>query len=334
MAQRTTPKISVIVPVFNTAKYLHECLNSVLSQTLADFEIICVDNGSTDSSLDILKEYVKLDDRVRLICCPQGGTGAARNEGLQAALGEFIAFVDSDDYISPAMLELMYQKILKSDSDICICNIDLYYPLDGRHQVHLPETWFCNDSFSIDERPHFLRNLTIANKIFRHAFLRAREIRFPTLTHHEDQQFVIKALFCAQSIVCRSEPLYTYRKQRAGSVSEHRGARLFDIFLVLEETCRQLESLRLGHTFQSLWPEVQAQRLLQIYAMLPIPLRRRFLRDARKLSSTQSLPVSPRLLSRDELHTFKSMIRLPWILHEAKSRILWISQAIGRRLPL
>ncbi len=103
------PKVSVIVPVYNGEKYLKECLDSILSQTLSDIEIICVNDGSTDGSYDILENYKLKDSRIKIINKPNTGYGNSMNVGIQESQGEFIGIVESDDYVEPNMYELLYQ---------------------------------------------------------------------------------------------------------------------------------------------------------------------------------------------------------------------------------
>ena len=117
----TTPKISVIVPVYNTEKYLHRCIDSILSQTFTDFELLLINDGSKDSSGAICDEYAAKDNRVRVFHKENGGVSSARNLGLDNAQGEWIAFVDSDDYMFPDMLERMLSALELKKSDIVIC---------------------------------------------------------------------------------------------------------------------------------------------------------------------------------------------------------------------
>ena len=98
------PKISLVIPVYNTEKYLEQCLDSVLAQTFTDFEVICVDDGSTDKSIKILSEYQKKDSRIKVVFEAHKGVGNARNVGLKMATGDFIQFLDSDDFFEPIML--------------------------------------------------------------------------------------------------------------------------------------------------------------------------------------------------------------------------------------
>jgi glycosyltransferase involved in cell wall biosynthesis len=106
------PKVSIIVPIYNVEKYLRECLDSIVKQTLKDIEIVCVNDGSTDSSLDIIKEYAEKDERVKYIDKPNSGYGISMNQGLDKAQGEYIGIVESDDFIKPEMFEELYNLAL------------------------------------------------------------------------------------------------------------------------------------------------------------------------------------------------------------------------------
>ena len=115
-------QISIIIPVYNVEKYLRECLNSILNQTFQDFEIICVDDGSTDKSLEILQEYKRKDDRFVILQQRHSGAGSARNNGIRLAAGKYIQFLDSDDYFEPTLLEEMFDHAEKFDADLTVCS--------------------------------------------------------------------------------------------------------------------------------------------------------------------------------------------------------------------
>lgn len=119
--------ISIIVPVYNTEKYLSKCIDSILHQKFTDFELILVDDGSTDSSSTICDHYERLDPRVKCIHRPNRGQSAARNYGLQFSTGKYIGFVDSDDYVSPLLFETLYNNIITYHSDLSICGSALEY---------------------------------------------------------------------------------------------------------------------------------------------------------------------------------------------------------------
>ena len=123
-------KVSVIVPVYNTFRYLEQCLNSILNQTLKEFEVICVNDGSTDDSAKILEKYSQKDKRIVVINQENAGASAARNAGLDCAKGRYIAFVDSDDYIKKNFLEVLYTTAVNTEADITAC--DIIYEKDGK----------------------------------------------------------------------------------------------------------------------------------------------------------------------------------------------------------
>ena len=129
-----TPLISVIIPVYNVEKYLHRCLDSVIAQTYQNIEIICVDDGSIDESGRICNQYAVRDARIKVIHQENQGLSAARNRGLDAAEGEYIAFVDSDDYILEDMYKKMLDKLLNYNVDLCVCQWQYEFS-DGRQVV-------------------------------------------------------------------------------------------------------------------------------------------------------------------------------------------------------
>ena len=114
--------ISVIVPIYNVEKYLEKCINSIMNQTYRDLEIILINDGSTDSSGQICDKYKKIDERIKVVHKENKGVSSARNRGLDIAKGDYIGFVDSDDYIHPNMYEILYNNLINNDCDISMCN--------------------------------------------------------------------------------------------------------------------------------------------------------------------------------------------------------------------
>ena len=131
-------KISVIVPVYNTAAYLSDCLNSLLMQTFKDIEIICINDGSTDNSLQILETYASQDKRIRIINRKNEGVVAARNLGVKAAKSDLIFPLDSDDIIAPNALEILYKHLKAGDGDIITCRVFLFGNSSGELILPLP----------------------------------------------------------------------------------------------------------------------------------------------------------------------------------------------------
>src|SRR5574344_49484 len=128
--------VSFIIPIFNTEKYLKQCLNSIISQTLSDIEIICINDGSTDNSLCILENFAKKDKRIKVINQKNKGQSAARNKGITLAKGEYIAFVDSDDWAQPDMLEKMYNRATQDDTDVTMASVTLHNEKTGEETCH------------------------------------------------------------------------------------------------------------------------------------------------------------------------------------------------------
>ena len=122
-----SPAISVIIPVYNCEKYLTQCIESVLNQTFQDFELILVDDGSHDSSPDICDNFRQKDERIQVIHKPNGGVSSARNEGIKVARGEYITFVDSDDYIEEEMMEYLYGQAQEHLADIVVSGLLMEY---------------------------------------------------------------------------------------------------------------------------------------------------------------------------------------------------------------
>ena len=120
-------KVSVVVPVYNVEEYLEKCLDSIVGQTLREINIICVDDGSTDGSSNILRNYAEKDKRITVISKKNGGLSSARNAGLKKCNTEYVMFCDSDDYIAPTMCEKMLSVIKKDDSDLAVCTQNVIY---------------------------------------------------------------------------------------------------------------------------------------------------------------------------------------------------------------
>ena len=177
-------KVSVIIPVYNVEKYLRECLNSVVNQTLKDIEIICVNDGSTDNSLAILQEYAKNDKRIVLINQENKNAGAARNTGLAHATGEYLSFLDSDDFFELNMLEEMYNSAKENSLDIVICDYDKYNTVEKIYKA--PKKTLTTDSwdgiiFNYKDVPDgiFTGFLIAAwNKMFSRKFIEKNNLKF------------------------------------------------------------------------------------------------------------------------------------------------------------
>lgn len=177
-------KISVLVPIFNVEKYLEECLDSIISQTFTDLEIICINDGSTDNSLAIIKRYAKKDPRIVIINKKNSGYGDSMNRGLAKATGEYIGIVESDDWIEPTMFAELYSSAAENDADVVKANFFNYYTnpqykhLDGviEHVVNKNET---DQVIDTTETPTiFWQQPSIWSAIYKADFLKKNKIGF------------------------------------------------------------------------------------------------------------------------------------------------------------
>ncbi len=217
--------LSVIIPVYNVENYLNECLDSVTSQTLDDMEIICIDDGSTDNSPDILKEYSKKDKRIKIITKENGGQATARNLGIKEAQGEYIAFVDSDDFIEPTMFEKLYTKSKDNNLDIAMCKIATY---DNQTEEIKNNVWyymlgvfrdFEKGIFNHKDTKEFTCHIAVTpyNKIYKTTLLKENNILFPEGLIFEDEKFFYDTYLRAKRVSIVDEFLYYYRINRKGS---------------------------------------------------------------------------------------------------------------------
>lgn len=213
------PKVSVIIPVYNAANFIRECLEGVLRQTLSDIEVICVDDGSTDASLEILREFEEKDGRVRVISQTNQYAGVARNNGLLDAKGEYIIFLDSDDLFEATMLEEAYSQASATNSDICVWGAKYYYETSGRYEnayVYLKEDLIPEEDYIIPAEYDRLFDFSSSapwNKLFKREFLEAhRDIQFMDTKRFNDIYFVFCMLAQANKISVIRKSLVYYRQ--------------------------------------------------------------------------------------------------------------------------
>ncbi len=219
------PGVAVIVPVYNAEDHLRQCLDSILAQTFTDFELVCVDDGSTDSSPAILSEYAAADKRVRVVRQENRGAGAARNTGIASSNSDYLVFWDSDDYFDSTALETMYKLSQEKNADVCVCSgkqdMDegaIVAPAPGyMKRKYLPETM----PFSrFDWETHIFdfTTATVWNKMFKRSFVEAEDLHFTNRRTAEDVPFVLPALAMAMRIMVTPKQLINHRVGRPGSL--------------------------------------------------------------------------------------------------------------------
>lgn len=238
-------KVSVIVPVYKVEKYLDVCLDSILNQTFEDFEVICINDGSPDSCIDILRQYSLLDKRIKVYSQKNQGLSAARNLGMKYAGGEFITFVDSDDFLSPVALERMYQNITENKSDYMFSYVYQVFP----ERLLFWELPNIKEFKKAIQKPVFNENDLDAEfylkfifsawaKMYRREFI--KNFSFPEGLIFEDLPFFASCYLNAKKISYDFEPLYFYRKN-PNSIIGNAGKNFIDIFKINEITNKIFE---------------------------------------------------------------------------------------------
>ncbi|TVY05645.1 glycosyltransferase [Paenibacillus cremeus] len=232
------PKVSIVVPIYNMENYLSRCLDSLLSQRLSDIEIIAVNDGSTDTSLQILQEYANRDKRLLIIEKQNGGVSSARNEGLSIARGQYIGFVDPDDWVDSEMYRALYETAVQEKADIAMCS---YMREFGTHAKEKDFPLPDKVSYSGDEvQSKILRRLvgplneeisnpelldawgTVWSKLYRSEIIKENGVQFVDLSivgTNEDSLFNIHTFYYAKSFVFLNRPYYHYWRVNTTSVT-------------------------------------------------------------------------------------------------------------------
>lgn len=235
-------EISVIIPCYNVQEYLEECLDSVINQTFRDIEIICINDGSTDNTLNILEKYAKDDDRIRIINQDNSGLSVSRNVGLDAANGKYICFIDSDDYFDLNAFREIYDLSEEKSLDFLIFKL-INFDDDTRKtsQANYFEMKFLKDRvgdkvFSLDDVSDFLlkMNVTAPGKLFRHEFIKG--MKFPEGLMWEDNPFFLEAMIKAERVYFYDKHLY-FRRIRESSMVHSQTDKYSDgliIFKIME----------------------------------------------------------------------------------------------------
>lgn len=212
--------ISVIVPVYNIERYLPRCIDSILDQTYKNWEAIFINDGSTDNSLIILEKYKKRDERIKIIDKKNAGSGAARNDGIESSKGEYIAFLDSDDWYEKNFLEKLYNNLIENNSDVAMCNPKMTY--DNITKNKKINTYFFNE-IELNKTPEkilwILAMPVVWNKLYKKEIIIKNRIKFPNCSFCEDVEFLYKTFLYVNKVSKVEDTLYNYY-QREDSVTK------------------------------------------------------------------------------------------------------------------
>lgn len=299
------PLVSVIIPIFNVENYLKKCLKSIINQTLKDIEIICINDGSSDSSLNILNDFASSDERIIVLSQKNHGPAKSRNEGLKIAKGKYIFFVDSDDYIQDYTLEKLYENAKNNDSDIVMFKISEFIREDELLQTNrfnldevFEDTDFNNFTFTYkDIKPYVLNNSFSAwSKFYKKSFLDSYDdFTFPENLIFEDVPFHVKSLIRSSKISFVSDYLYNYRVSNSNSIM-HSDKNRNDIFKI----CNLVENdLKNEDCFEEFEREFSELKTNQIYHYATQAKSEDYLKTAKEEISKLDLDkLSNRLFSK------------------------------------
>lgn len=239
-------KLSIIVPVYNADKYLEKCLDSLVNQTMDDYEVILVNDGSKDSSQSIIDSYVnQYPELIRAVTVENGGQGRARNIGIDMARGAYIGFVDSDDWVASDMFEKLYTAVVEDDADMAVC--DTVQCFDDGSEVYLPMSRF-ESAMEI--------TTAVWNKLFKKELVEG--IRFPEGLWYEDAEFVIKTMLGCKNIARVSEGLYFYRCGQLSTMNNKNARKNLDMISIMED----LKAYMLPRGFRAEFEELLLCHLL------------------------------------------------------------------------
>ena len=229
---------SIIIPIFNVEKYLRECLDSVLGQSFSNWEAVCVNDGSTDGSAVILKEYAAKDDRFRIVEQSNAGLSAARNTGMEYATGDFVLFLDSDDWLELNALEVLAGNLDGGDM-VCFSGRryleveDRYCPSDQLEEQHYKSGMEYYNENALQHRDFAF--VCVVLRAYKRTFLVGNGLRFKEGIFHEDNLFTPIACYCAKGVRVINECLYDYRVRGNSITTTGNLKRLSDVMSVANE---------------------------------------------------------------------------------------------------
>lgn len=221
------PEISVIVPVYKVEPYIHKCVDSILAQTFTDYELILVDDGSPDTCGNICDEYAQKDARIHVIHKENGGLSDARNAGVKIACGEYVIFIDSDDYIDADMLSYLYENLKKADADMATCGIYEVYADRIEKQEEEPD-FVCSgeEAFRCILRGHTIRG-EIWNKLIKRSCI--SDLEFPKGKLYEDIFYTVDMMQRIKKVAVGTKPKYYYLHRSDSITGKAYRPKLFDI---------------------------------------------------------------------------------------------------------
>ena len=288
------PLISVIVPAYNAKDYLKECLDSICNQSYKNLEIICINDGSTDNSEEIMRDYAKKDSRIKILSQHNQGISISRNNGIERAQGEYIFFLDSDDTIEPNAIETLYKRAHQTQADIVICNLNKVTPsdenkekyqiwkrIDSKGKIHIQEDMpLTFDTQDISEYI-YITPCYAWNKLYKTEFLKKHEIRFVPHIIYEDIIYLTDIILSNPQMSYCSEALYNYR-MRDDSLCHRTDKKQLDIIKVFKIIEKKLQGSQEGKRLKSNLYHMKKYLYTWIYVKIPKEQKEEYKKIVRK----------------------------------------------------
>ena len=326
-------KVSILIPVYNTEKYLEKCLSSVENQTLTEIEIICINDGSKDNSLDIIKKHQSIDPRIKIVDKEHTGYGHSMNQGLKTAVGEYIGIVESDDFADEGMFEYLYRTARENDAEIVKSNYWHHYGEGSDGYCEMLEGCPYDKVISLEEAPQiFFKNTNLWSSIYRRDFLLENEIWFNETpgAAYQDVAFTLKTLACASRVYLVNEAFLHYRMDNAGSSINSKEK----VYCDCDEFAEMWRFLNERHELKEKVKYLLPRTMLRIYKWNYHRIHERFRKDflQRVLSEFQELHKNGLLCreywDEESWHDLQRMMQTPARINyekyslQQKSRLL------------
>lgn len=304
------PLISIIVAIYNVEEYLPKCIESILKQSYKNIELILVNDGSSDGSLQICNRYVLEDKRVKVISKNNGGQSTARNLALDVANGEYIGFIDGDDWIETDMYQTLYDVTTLENADIVQCG---WYKVDSSGQKTIPYTNQFREIYSSNEGLDELiksqgkhLNTSVCCKLFKKEI--ACEVRFSPVRAYEDDEYIFKTIALAKKIICIDTPLYNYLNRKNSTMTSAFNLNKLALITIQKNICELLK-IRYPKHFLYMQKVLCSKQFYLLNCLLSNPENVRMSEEALKLETEILLSYSE-YMSNSQMGVNKYMLFL------------------------
>lgn len=330
--------ISIVIPVYNCEEYLRECLDSILNQSFKDIEVYCVDDGSTDMSVDILTEYQQCTERLHVLCQKNSGQGVARNNALQYVTGKYVLFVDSDDWLEPDALELMYNKMEQDNCEILMFNV---YEVgsDNKKHIYKPADAFYakfgERVFSPLEAKDFIYNTTPRPfRMYRRDSMQKYGYRYAAHKHLEDHVPFFCFLANVDRVSVLNKCLYNYRLRDNSSTRtvERCINAFYEDFLLCE---KEIKKTKYGSIFFEQFVLRKIRNFFYHYKHITPAAKAKFYKVMQKTFKYIHKNIGDSVVSKSEYFAqYKAILKMPYFIFKYQDKLKKTCSAIKQSISV